>query len=159
MNEKAKFLGLSNSSFANPQGFDNPDNYSTVKDLAILTHYALKNYPLIAQITRKESDFLPQNENHKQYDVPNWNGLLGVYPDTIGMKIGNTGDAGHTSVVVSNRAGHKKLAVVHGASDLFERDMTAANLLDIGYEKVLNLPRVNVTRDQLQDKYNSWYAK
>lgn len=157
MNEKAKFLGLSDSSFANPQGFDSPNNYSTVHDLAILTHYALKNYPLIAQIAQKSYDFLPEDGNHKQYDVPNWNGLIGVYPDTIGMKIGNTGDAGHTTIVVSKRDGHEMLAVVLGAPGLFERDMTAANLLDMGYEKALGLSRINVTRQQLQEKYNSWY--
>jgi D-alanyl-D-alanine carboxypeptidase len=100
---------------------------------------------------------LPENSNHKQYDVPNWNGLIGVYPGTIGMKIGNTGDAGHTAIVVSKRDGHKMLAVVLGATDLFGRDLSAANLLDMGYEKELGLPRINVTRQQLQEKYNSWY--
>lgn len=159
MNEKAKFLGLSNSSFSNPQGFDSSSNYSTVRDLAILSHYALKNYPVIAKAVRKDYQFLAENRHHKQYDLFNWNGLIGVYPRTIGMKIGYTEDAGKTTAVVSERNGKRILAVVLGAPDLFARDLWAARLLDIGYEKTLGLAPIEVTKKQLQDKYNSWSYK
>jgi D-alanyl-D-alanine carboxypeptidase len=157
MNEKAKFLGLSDTSFANPQGFDDPNNYSSAHDLAVLAHYALTNYPEISKIVKQDYTFLPENANHKQYDLENWNGLLDVYPDTIGMKIGNTDAAGKTIIAISDRNGKKILATVLGAPGLFERDMWAANLLDLGYEKTMNLAAVNVTREQLQKKYNSWY--
>ena len=43
MNNKAKELQLSNTSFANPIGFDDKNNYSTVEEVAILLKYALKN--------------------------------------------------------------------------------------------------------------------
>ena len=157
MNEKAKFLGLTDSSFANPQGFDDPNNYSTVKDLSILSEYALKNYPLISEIVKKDYVFLPANSIHKQFDLYNWNGLIGVYPETIGMKIGNTDDAGKTTIVVSNRSGKKILAILLGAPDNVSRDLGAAQLLDNGYATTLNLPRINITRRQLQEKYNTWH--
>ncbi len=157
MNEKAKFLGLTDSSFANPQGFDDPNNYSTVKDLSILSEYALKNYPLISEIVKKDYVFLPANSIHKQFDLYNWNGLIGVYPETIGMKIGNTDDAGKTTIVVSNRSGKKILAILLGAPDIVSRDLGAAQLLDNGYATTLNLPRINITRRQLQEKYNTWH--
>lgn len=156
MNAKAEFLGLTNSSFANPQGFDDPDNYSTVKDLAILSQYGLKNYALIDEIVRKDYAFLPKNGNHKQFDLYNWNGLIGVYPGAMGIKIGNTGDAGKTTVVVSERNGKKILATVLGASDIYERDLTAAELLDIGFEKTLQLKPASITREMLREKYLSW---
>jgi D-alanyl-D-alanine carboxypeptidase len=155
MNQKAQFLKLKHTHFANPEGLDQEGNYSTVEDLAVLTHYAMQN-PLIAEIVKQDKTFLPANEYHKQFDLPNWNGLLGVYPDTIGMKIGNTYDAAYTMVVLSQRAGKHLMAIVLGASDVMDRDMKAAELLDMGYQLTMNLDPVNVTQDQLRTKYQTW---
>lgn len=156
MNEKAKILGLSNSSFANPMGFDDPNNYSSPEDLAILTHYALTHYPEIAEIARRDYHFVQGDNNHKQFDMYNWNGLLGVYPNANGLKIGNTGDAGRTTIVTSTRGGKNMAAVVLGAPRIIERDLWAAQLLDIGYERTLGLPKINVTEEQLREKYQTW---
>lgn len=156
MNEKAKYIGLKSTSFANPQGFDDPNNYSTVEDLAILTSYALKNYPEIKDIVRKDYQYLEENHDHKQFDLYNWNGLIGVYPKTIGMKIGNTDNAGKTTIVVSNRDNRMLAAIILGATDLFERDLEASNLLDFGYQKIAGLEPIKVTEDQLKAKYMSW---
>lgn len=156
MNEKAKFLGLKNTSFANPQGFDDPHNYSSPEDLAILTHYALNQYPEIAEIARKEYQFVNANQNHKQFDMYNWNGLLGVYPDAQGLKIGNTEKAGKTTIVTAQRGGKNMAAIVLGAPRIIERDLWAAQLLDIGYKKTLGLTPINVTEEQLKEKYQTW---
>lgn len=156
MNEKAKLLGLANTHFSNPQGFDSKQNYSSSNDLAILAHYALTNYPEIRAIVQKDYAFLPKDHNHKQFDLYNWNGLLGVYPGVTGLKIGNTGRAGNTTIVSSTRSGQKLLAVVLGTNDVLERDMTAAHLLDIGFAKAYSLPEVQITEEQLLTKYSSW---
>jgi serine-type D-Ala-D-Ala carboxypeptidase (penicillin-binding protein 5/6) len=158
MNEKALLLGLSNSSFANPQGFDNQSNYSSAEDLANLTHYALENYPLIKEIAKKDASELSANEHHKHSVLYNWNGLIDVYPDTIGMKIGNTDAAGKTTVVISERAGKKLLVVVLGAPGIIERDLWAAQLLDLGYSESLGLAAVDVTKEDLRAKYATWRA-
>jgi len=156
MNLKAEIIGLHNTHFQNPQGFDDKDNYSTVEDLAILSHYALNNYPLISQIVTKDYLFLNGNGNHKQFDLYNWNGLLGVYPGVFGVKIGNTEAAGTTTVVASERNGKKLLAVLLGTSDVLDRDLKAAKLLDAAFEKTLGLEPVSITAQQLQHKYASW---
>jgi D-alanyl-D-alanine carboxypeptidase len=156
MNAKAKFLGLKNSSFANPQGFDDPKNYSSVEDLAVLTHYALTNYPELAAIARRDYHYVHADNNHKQFDMYNWNGLLGVYPEAHGLKIGNTGDAGKTTIVTAKRGGKTLAAIVLGAPRIIERDLWAAQLLDLGYERTLGLPPVKVTEEQLRAKYQTW---
>lgn len=155
MNEKAKFLGLGDTSFDNPQGFDGPNNFSSARDLAKLTHYALVNYPQLAGIVKKDYQFLPADHNHKQADLYNWNGLLGVYPGVLGVKIGNTGAAGRTTVVLAEREGRKVLVVLLGAPGTLERDLWAAGLLDEGFE-ALGLPRVGITKGQLDAKYATW---
>lgn len=156
MNEKARFLGLTNTNFTNPQGFDNPNNYSSVGDLAILTNYALNNYPLIANIVQKDYLFIPATSTHKQFDLYNWNGLLDVYPGTIGMKIGNTDDAGYTTIVVSQRQGKKITAVVLGAPGVLQRDTMASEILDNAFQKSSNIQPVNITESDLLTKYATW---
>lgn len=156
MNEKATFLGLKSTSFTNPQGFDNPSHASSIKDLAILTHYALTNYPLIAEIVKKENWYLPGNMFHSEHILYNWNGLLGVYPGIFGVKIGNTEKAGKTTIVGAEREGKKILVVLLGADDIIERDLWSGELLDVGFSAQLSLPEINVTEEQLLAKYRKW---
>ncbi len=161
MNAKAQFLGLKNTHFTNPQGFDDQNPYSSSGDLAVLAHYALSNYPEIAGIVKKDYQFLPADQNHKQFDLYNWNGLIGAYPGTIGVKIGNTDAAGYTSVVLSDRINPnsgqdaKMMVVLLGAPGVLQRDMWASELLDLGFSQEGFEP-VNLTEQQLKDKYSSW---
>ena len=45
MNEKAQEIGMISTQFANSSGINDPDNYSTVKDIALMSKYLIKNYP------------------------------------------------------------------------------------------------------------------
>lgn len=155
MNKKASLLGLSNTHFVSPQGFDDAENYSTAEDLGKLTQYALANYPEIAGLVQQSYLFVPATKAHKQFDLYNWNGLLGVYPGVFGVKIGNTGDAKSTTIVASKRQGITLLAVVLGAPDIRTRDLLAANLLNTGFQDY-NIQPFTVTNDMLTAKYASW---
>lgn len=155
MNEKAKFLGMNNSHFTNPQGFDDPNHYSSVEDLAILSNYALKNYPFIKEIVAK--DYEDMNiQGEIRFYLNNWNGLLGVYPGVSGIKIGNTGDAGYTTTVISERAGKRLFAVILGTPGVLERDLWTSQLLDTGFEMIAGLEPININEEQLRAKYASW---
>jgi serine-type D-Ala-D-Ala carboxypeptidase (penicillin-binding protein 5/6) len=156
MNKKAELIGLNDSHFQNAQGFDGNKHYSSAADLAVLTKYALDNYPQIREIVKKDYEFLPANSNHKQFDLYNWNGLLGVYPGVYGVKIGNTDNAANTTIVISERSGHRLIVVLLGAPSIPDRDYWAAGLLDYGFEKDANLPAVNITRSDLKAKYATW---
>ena len=156
MNAKAKFLGLKDTHFSNPQGFDTKGHYSSAEDLAILSHYALKNYPLIREIVSKEYEILPASTLHPEHYLNNWNGLLGVYPGVTGIKIGNTDEALTTTVVTSTRHGKTLIAVLLGAPGILERDMWTAQLLDYGFEKSAGLPPVEITKPMLRAKYATW---
>lgn len=156
MNEKAKFLGLTDTKFTNPQGFDIGDNHSSAKDLAVLTEYALKNYPIIRKAVSQDYVFLAANNYHKQFDLYNWNGLLDVYPGVTGMKIGNTDNAGYTTIVVSERNGKKIIAVLLGAPGIIQRDLWTSQLLDSAFEKIDNLSPVSLTQADLMSKYSTW---
>ncbi len=51
MNEKARMIGMTRSSFKNPSGLDEEGHYSTASDMAKLTAYALKN-PVFQEIVK-----------------------------------------------------------------------------------------------------------
>lgn len=154
MNEKAKILGLSNTHFANPQGFDSKENFSSAEDLAVLSHYAL-TYPLFAKIVKKDYQFLEADSNHKQFNLYNWNGLLNVYPGIEGVKIGNSRDAGTTMVTLSQREDRRIMVVLLGTSDIFERDLLSARLLDLGFAKY-GIKSFNLNSQKLLAKYLTW---
>jgi len=156
MNEKAEILGLYDTHFENPQGFDGKTHYSSAHDLAILTQYALSNYPLISEIVKKDFEFLPADTNHKEFKLYNWNGLVDVYPNIFGVKIGNTEDAGKTTIVGSEREGKKVLAVLLGTPGIIERDLWASELLDQGFSELANLKPIGITEDELRIKYSTW---
>ena len=45
MNSKAKEIGMLNTNFTNSSGINDPDNYSTVEDILLMSNYLIKNYP------------------------------------------------------------------------------------------------------------------
>jgi D-alanyl-D-alanine carboxypeptidase (penicillin-binding protein 5/6) len=45
MTAKAKEIGMTNTNFTNSSGLNAPDNYSTVRDILIMSNYLIKNYP------------------------------------------------------------------------------------------------------------------
>lgn len=155
MNLKAQILGLDSTHFDNPQGFDGEGNYSSAQDLAKLSQYALSQYPTISDIAKLDYQLLPPDQNHKIFDLYNWNGLLGVYPGIFGLKIGNSGEAGKTTIAVSKRDNKKVLVVLLGAPGVLERDLWASKLLDLGFEH-FSLPPVNLTAQDLKSKYSTW---
>ncbi len=156
MNEKAKFLKLKSTHFDNPQGFDGRRHYSSVEDLLVLTNYGLNNYPILKEMVAKDYQFYQATTTHKQADLYNWNGLLGVYPGISGIKIGNTERGGYCTIVISERDGKRLMAAVLGSPGVLQRDLWAAGLLDNGFNKLAGLKPVNVTEDQLKQKYASW---
>ncbi|EKD91310.1 MAG: hypothetical protein ACD_30C00025G0004 [uncultured bacterium] len=165
MNLKAQKLKLKNTQFDNPQGYDSPNNFSSVEDLSIMSSFTIDNYSQISEIVKKDYQFFRETGNHKQADLYNWNGLLGVYPGVEGIKIGNTENAKKTTLILAERshsapdgASRNKrriLVVVLGAPGVLERDLWASKLLDLGFGS-FGIEPVNITKEQLKQKYSTW---
>lgn len=135
-NEKARELGLENTSFVNPHGLYNENHYTTAYDLAILTAEALKN-PTIskicatkhAQIRFGVTDDNPSGEGMRY--LKNHNKLLTSYDGAIGVKTGFTKKSGRCLISAAKRGELTLIAVTLNAPDDW-RDHTA--LLDFGFE-------------------------
>ncbi|HLI55429.1 MAG TPA: hypothetical protein VKY26_00215, partial [Actinomycetota bacterium] len=109
MNADAAAVGATGSSFVNPSGLDAPGHVSTARDLALLTMVDMKN-PLFATMVGTVDHTVAWNGD----PVPliNHNKLLTMYPGTIGVKTGYTGDAGWALDSEVTRDGTTLLAVL-----------------------------------------------
>lgn len=155
VNEKLARIGAIRSHFETVTGLDAPGHFSTVSDLAIIAHEAKKDYPLISAAAALEYKRLSPNQNHKLYDLPNWNALLGTYPGVDGLKIGYTEAAGHSTIVTATREGKSLVAIVVGASSVEDREISAATLLNFGFSKY-EIYAYPVSKLDLVRRFEDW---
>ncbi len=87
MNEKAEEIGLINTNFTNSSGINDPDNYSTVRDIAIMSQYLIKNYPNYYEYF-KELEFTWDRTGGEPIKQGNRNPLLYKRIGADGIKTG-----------------------------------------------------------------------
>ncbi len=120
MNKKAELLGLKNTNFSNPTGFDSEENYSTAYDIAQLFDYALDK-PLIWEILRTQRLNLSSIDGKIKHKIKNTNLLLGRLKNITGGKTGLTDEAGQCLALVVGDPidNHQIISVVLNAEDRF----------------------------------------
>jgi serine-type D-Ala-D-Ala carboxypeptidase (penicillin-binding protein 5/6) len=130
MNAAARRLGLDHTSYANPIGLDDPDNYSSATDLADLAQRLLKDKFLSKVVDTPEIVLSSGDESR---DVVNRNTLVRTVLWVTGVKTGYTLGAGNVLVASGNREGVKLISAVLGAPSESARDSDSLTLLDYGY--------------------------
>ena len=109
MNEKAKEIGMTNTTFSNAHGLDEETkNYSTARDMAILSKYAYKNKTYRKIIGTEEYRVKTDNKSYLWYNRMK---LLGDYKYCTGGKNGYTPSAGKT-LVTTHKKDDLKITVV-----------------------------------------------
>jgi D-alanyl-D-alanine carboxypeptidase len=115
MNERAIRLGLTDTSFANPNGLDAEDHYSTARDLIRLGRAAIDD-PTVARTVRiKAITFEPGTRD--PIPVTNTNRLLGSFPGILGIKTGDTLAAGQVLLSYLDTGHGTMLGVVMGSTN------------------------------------------
>ncbi len=111
MNLKAAQIGMENTIFTNPCGFDIANHHSTPIDLLHLAEYAIQN-PLFNDITRQnEHTYYSLNTNRK-FVAKTHNHLLGKYEYAVGVKTGYTSKAGPCFIARAKKEGSDCLIVM-----------------------------------------------
>ena len=87
MNEKSEEIGLENTNFSNSSGIKDPDNYSTVKDIAVMSEYLIRNYPKYYKYF-KETEFTWDRTGGEPIKQGNRNPLLYKNIGADGIKTG-----------------------------------------------------------------------
>lgn len=113
MNDKAKSLGLTDTSYSNPSGLQGDGvQYTTAADLLVITRYALDTFPIFAKIVSTPEHDIIETTNHKAYHLANETNLLTTYPGVRGVKTGYTPEAGLCLVTYLDYSGHKIIGIV-----------------------------------------------
>lgn len=113
MNEKAKWLGMTNTHFANPHGLTDENHYSTAYDMAILMQYAMDNKEF-----RKISGTKSYQAANRTYYWQNKNKFLTkYYKYSTGGKTGFTKKSGRTLITTAEKDEMELIAVTLNAPD------------------------------------------
>lgn len=134
MNEKAKEIGMTNTTFNNPSGLDieGKGNFSTALDMAKLTIYAYKN-EIFRQIISTKKYTLKTNKN--TYLWINKHKLLHSKKYVVGGKTGFTDIARRTLITIGSKDNMNLVVVTLNDSDDFNNHI---KLLEYGFNKYKN---------------------
>ncbi|WP_422677591.1 D-alanyl-D-alanine carboxypeptidase family protein [Billgrantia ethanolica] len=135
MNQHATRLGLHNTSFANATGLPHPEQYSSARDMALLSQYIINDYP------EHYAVYAEKYFTYNDIRQPNRNRLLWRDPTVDGLKTGWTTEAGYGLVASAKRDGMRLISVVMGTSSEESRAQETQKLLSYGfrYYETLNL--------------------
>ena len=135
MNEQAKALGMSGTSYRNPEGLTEPGHLTTARDLSILAMRLMRDFPqYMHYYATKEYRY----EGTPASNSKNRNLLLFRDPSVDGLKTGHTNAAGYCLVATAQRevpnvGGRRLLSIVLGASSENARANESQKLLNWGY--------------------------
>jgi D-alanyl-D-alanine carboxypeptidase len=130
MTLRARALGMNHSTFINASGLPNPDQWTSARDLAILSRCLINDFPGYYRYFST-----PSFAWHRQI-IFNHDNMLRTYPGADGLKTGYTEASGHNLVTSAVRGGVRLVGVVLGAATNGERDIHMASLLDHGFEQM-----------------------
>jgi len=117
MNQTATRAGAKHSSFKNPHGLDEEGHYTTARDLAKITIYAMKN-PTFAEIVKTQTAKIDGAEYSRV--LHNKNRLLKSLGGCVGVKTGFTKKAGRCYVSAREADGRTTICVVLNCGPMFE---------------------------------------
>ncbi|MDL2225908.1 D-alanyl-D-alanine carboxypeptidase [Eubacteriales bacterium OttesenSCG-928-M02] len=122
MNEKARTIGCENSNFQNPHGLPSDNHYTTARDLAKISAYAMQNITFRQVVGTQYHEMYPQGEGEKR-TLKNKNKLLWNYENATGIKTGFTKEAGRCLVAASQTDSLDVVAVVLSSPDMWNDTM------------------------------------
>ncbi|MBN8886972.1 MAG: D-alanyl-D-alanine carboxypeptidase [Rudaea sp.] len=127
MNQYAQQLGMTGTHYVNPTGLPSPDEYTTARDIALLSRALIHNYP----------------EEYKIYSIKEfeWNGITQHNRNSLlwrdstvdGIKTGHTKDAGFCLATSAKRGDQRLIAVVMGTGSEKERADANQTVLNYGF--------------------------
>lgn len=149
MNKKAAELGLTDTHFVTPHGLDDPEHYTTAKELAIITDYAMKNKKFAQIVSTKEHNVCINGYTRQ---ISNTNELLGILDGVNGVKTGFTNNAGRCLVTSINRNGWEIIVVVLRADTKKIRTKDSVKIIEYIYK---NYKQINI-KQTIDDKFKQW---
>ena len=128
MNQRAKELGMKDTTFKNCNGLDEEGHLTSAYDVALMSRELIKHKDIF-KYTGIWMDYLRDGKTQ----LVNTNKLLKSYNGITGLKTGTTGDAGSCITATATRGNLSLIGVVLGSASGKERFTDAATVLDYGF--------------------------
>ena len=145
MQDKARAIGMKQSTFGNASGLPNPNNLMTSRELAILAQHMISDHPdLYPRFATKRFEFAEyQSDWCREWGrthTVNYNKLLFTMPGADGLKTGHTDDGGYGMVASAQIGGRRLIGVINGFNGKNHDDLAAEmkKLLNYGYTTTAN---------------------
>ena len=156
MTSKAKELGMDNTNFANSSGINDPNNYSTVRDILIMSHYLINQHPKYYEwFSNKE--FTWDRTGGDPITQGNRNPLLYKNIGADGIKTGYLAVEKYSLASSLKKKGRRLIAVGSGFETKSARSRESSKLLTYG---LTNFDLVEINKsNQAFDKIDVWLGK
>ena len=156
MNEKASEIGMTNTNFANSSGINDPDNYSTVRDIAIMSKYLIKNHPEYYKLF-KETKFTWDRTGGDPITQGNRNPLLYKRVGVDGIKTGYLAVEKYSLASTMKRDQRRLIAVASGFQTKNARSNGSLKILSWGFR---NTDTYQISKkDETVFPVKSWLGK
>jgi len=129
MNDKARKLGMTGTNFVNAHGIDDPNHYTTARDIAIMSKELMVNHPDITKYTTIWMDSIRGGT----FELSNTNKLIKYYDGATGLKTGYTSTAMYNLSATATKNDMSLVAVVLTAPSSNIRNEEAKQLLNYGF--------------------------
>ncbi|MEC7212307.1 MAG: D-alanyl-D-alanine carboxypeptidase family protein [Pseudomonadota bacterium] len=156
MNEKASEIGMTNTNFTNSSGINDPDNVSTVRDIAVMSKYLIKNYPIYYELF-KEKTFTWDRTGGDPIKQGNRNPLLYKNVGVDGIKTGYLAVEKYSLASSMKKNDRRLIAVVSGFPSKNLRSSESLKLLNWGFRNT-NTFEVS-KKDETFFELDTWLAK
>ncbi|MEL6316499.1 MAG: D-alanyl-D-alanine carboxypeptidase family protein, partial [Pseudomonadota bacterium] len=143
MTKKARALGMRHTRFKNASGLTQSGQYSTARDMAILTQRLRADFP------RRSRIFDMRSTKVKGRTLRTTNRLLGRVKGVDGMKTGYTRRAGFNLAATAERGGRRVIAVYLGGRSRVRRDDRVTALIADGFKKIERLEKRRRSEDRI----------
>ena len=156
MTAKAKEIGMMNTNFANSSGINHPDNYSTVRDIMIMSNYLIKNHPKFYEWF-SEKEFTWDRTGGDPITQGNRNPLLYKNMGADGIKTGYLAVERYSLASSLVRKGRRLIAVGSGFETKNSRSKESSKLLTYG---LTNFDLIEITKSgEPFNKVDVWLGK
>ena len=132
MNEKAGEIGMTSTNFTNSSGINDPDNVSTVRDIALMSKYLIKNYPTFYELFA-EKTFTWDRTGGEPIKQGNRNPLLYKNVGVDGVKTGYLAVEKYSLASSMKKNDRRIISVVSGFNTKNLRSSESLKLLNWGF--------------------------
>jgi len=132
MNEKAGEIGMTSTNFTNSSGINDPDNTSTVRDIALMSKYLIQNYPIYYELFAEKS-FTWDRTGGEPIKQGNRNPLLYKNIGVDGVKTGYLAVEKYSLASSMKKNDRRVIAVASGFDTKNLRSSQSLKLLNWGF--------------------------